>query len=159
MNSSGPPFARARYDREHSAYQRAEGTTAAHAAIGYRANLANKQADILRRNLQPGLPVYSILAQPPLSDSNTAMCDSVFLQREASLRVGSAAKDNFRKDDDVRWQPNGASSTAQGSPQGERGGVHQFGVPRKGKANFARAQHFNRHLELDGNINRRQTLN
>jgi len=31
----------------------------------------------------------------------------------------------------------GARKTAKGSPQGERGGVHQFGVPPKGNANFA----------------------
>lgn len=35
------------------------------------------------------------------------------------------------KDDDVRWQSHGARSTAKGSPQGEREGAHQFGVPVK----------------------------
>ncbi len=36
-------------------------------------------------------------------------------------------QDIMRKDDDVRRQPSGARSTAKGSPQGERGSVHQFG--------------------------------
>ena len=45
------------------------------------------------------------------------------------MQVVSKAKDNFHKDAAVRWQPSGARSTAKGSPQGERGGVHQFGVP------------------------------
>jgi len=48
----------------------------------------------------------------------------------------------FRKDDDVRWQPSGARQIAKGNPQGERGGVHQFGVPPKGNANFAWVQDF-----------------
>jgi len=61
----------------------------------------------------------------------TALRGSAFLQSEAKPQVVSEAKDNFRKDDDVRWQPSGARSTAKGSPQGERGGVHQFGVPTK----------------------------
>ncbi len=34
--------------------------------------------------------------------------------------------------------------------QGERGGVHQFGVPPKGNANFARVQHFIHHLAPQG---------
>jgi hypothetical protein len=37
--------------------------------------------------------------------------------------------DWFCKNDDVRWQPSGARQIAKGNPQGERGGVHQFGVP------------------------------
>ena len=36
------------------------------------------------------------------------------------------------------------------SPQGERGGVHQFGVPPKGNANFAWVQHFIHHLAPQG---------
>ena len=50
----------------------------------------------------------------------------------------------------MRWQPSGARSTAKGSPQGERGGVHQFGVPPKGNANFAWVQHFIHHLAPQG---------
>lgn len=73
----------------------------------------------------------------PFNDSDTALRGNAFLQSEAKPQVVSEAKDNFRKDDDVRWQPSGARSTAKGSPQGERGGVHQFGVPPKGNANFA----------------------
>ena len=62
-----------------------------------------------------------LLANPPFNDSDTALRDSAFLQSEASPQVVSEAKDNFRKDDDVRWQ---------------------FGVPPKGNANFAWVQHF-----------------
>jgi type I restriction enzyme M protein len=50
----------------------------------------------------------------------------------------------------VRWQPGGARSTAKGSPQGEREGVHQFGVPPKGNAIFAWVQHFIHHLAPGG---------
>ena len=55
------------------------------------------------------------------SDSETALRYSAFLQSEAKPQVVSEAKDNFRKDDDVRWQ---------------------FGLPPKGNANFAWVQHF-----------------
>jgi hypothetical protein len=43
------------------------------------------------------------LANPPFNDSDTALRDSAFLQSEAKPQVVSEAKDNFRKDDDVRW--------------------------------------------------------
>jgi len=64
-------------------------------------------------------------ANPPFNDSDTTLRGSTFLQSEASPQVVSAAKDNFRKDDDVRCQ---------------------FGVPPKGNANFAWVQHFIHHL-------------
>ena len=94
----------------------------------------------------------------------TALRDGAFLQTGGTMQVMAERQDNFRKDDDVRWQPSGANrsaaeiaepilllarrgeSTAKGSPQGERGGVHQFGVPPKGNANFAWVQHFIHHL-------------
>ncbi len=44
----------------------------------------------------------------------------------------------------------GARQTPKGSPQGERAGVHQFGVPPKGNANFAWVQHFIHHLAPHG---------
>ena len=76
---------------------------------------------------------------------------------------------DFRKDDEMRWQWSGATWTTEGCPQGERGGVHQFGVPsmtalrgsalletegipqvvsgaRDNNANFAWVQHFIYHL-------------
>ena len=40
--------------------------------------------------------------------------ESVFLQSEASGQVVSKAKDNFRKDDDVRWYSN-TTRVADGS--------------------------------------------
>ncbi len=64
-------------------------------------------------------------ANPPFNDSDITLRGSTFLQSEASPQVVSAAKDNFRKDDDVRCQ---------------------FGVPPKGNANFAWVQHFIHHL-------------
>ena len=67
------------------------------------------------------------------------------------MQVVSEAKDNFRKDDDVRWQWSGATwTTRQGCPEVERGDVHQFGVPPKGNANFAWVQHFIHHLAPQG---------
>jgi type I restriction enzyme M protein len=94
---------------------------------GIEADFGPEHADTFRRDLHPDLRADYVLANPPFNDS-----------------------DWFRKDDDVRWQPSGARSTAKGSPQGERGGVHQFGVPPKGNANFAWVQHFIHHLAPQG---------
>jgi len=41
---------------------------------------------------------------PLFNNSDTALGGSALLQSEASPQVVSAAKDNFRKNDDVRWQ-------------------------------------------------------
>lgn len=49
-------------------------------------------------------------------DSDTALRDSAFLQSETKPQVVSEAKENFRKDDDVRWQWSGAIKTPAGSP-------------------------------------------
>ena len=76
----------------------------------------------------------------------TALCASAFLQTGGTLQVMAERQDNFGKDDDVRWQPSGAKQIAKGNPQGERGGVHQFGAPPKGNANFTWVQHFIHHL-------------
>ena len=63
----------------------------------------------------------------------------------------SEAKNNFRKDYDVPRQWSGATwTTPQGCPEDERGGVHQFGVPPKGNANFACFQHLIHHLAPHG---------
>jgi type I restriction enzyme M protein len=94
---------------------------------GIEADIGPEHADTFRRDLHPDLRADFILAGPQFNDT-----------------------DWFRKDDDVRWQPSGARSTAKGSPQGERGGVHQFGVPPKGNANFAWVQHFIHHLAPQG---------
>ena len=66
-----------------------------------------------------------LLANPPFNDSDTALRGSAFLQTGGTLQVMAERQDNFRKDDDVRWQ---------------------FGVPPKGNANFAWVQHFIHHL-------------
>ena len=80
----------------------------------------------------------------PGKATDTFRRGSAFLQREAKTQVVCEAKYKFRKDDDVHWQPRGArqpersgdspalllpnkpGQTAKASPQGERGGVHQF---------------------------------
>ncbi len=89
---------------------------------------------------------------PLFTGSDTALRGSAFLQSEPSPQVVSEAKDNFRKDEDMRWQPSGARQIAKGNPQGERGGVHQCGVPPKGNANFAWVQHFIHHLAPQGMV-------
>ena len=89
------------------------------AICGIEADIGKEHADTFSNVQHPDLRADCVLANLPLNDS-----------------------DWFHKDDDVRWQPSGARSTAKGSPQVERGGVHQFGVPPKGNANFTRVQHF-----------------
>ena len=96
---------------------------------GIEADFGPEHADTFRRDLHPDLRADYVLANPPFNDSDTALRDSAFLQSEATMQVVSEAKDNFRKDDDVRWQ---------------------FGVPPKGNANFAWVQHFIHHLAPQG---------
>ena len=140
---------------------------------------------ILQINLEPGFIAF--MASTVLKENaNIEKClvvemltpyttqrVSAFLQSEAKPQVVSEAMDNFRKDDDVRWQWSGATWTTEGCPQGERGGVHQFGVPpkparrdsantgpkgipqvvsaaRDNNANFAWVQHFIHHLAPQG---------
>ena len=67
-----------------------------------------------------------------------------------AANLGSEAKlwlsdDKLRNHKDAA-EPSGARQTANGSPQGERGGVHQFGVPPKGNAKFAQVEHFIQHV-------------
>jgi len=106
-----------------------------------------------------------VLANPPFNDSVTALRACAFPRSGATMQTLSEAKDNFRKDDDVRWQWSGATWTTTGSPEGSRGGANQFGVPpmtarrgsafqksegtpqvvsraRDNNANFAWVQHF-----------------
>lgn len=70
-------------------------------------------------------------------------------KRNASPKESSSTANvgfgRFRKDADVRWQPSEARSTAIGSPEGERGGDHQFGVPPKRNCNSAWVRHSNLH--------------
>jgi len=85
------------------------------------------------------------LTNPPYNDSDNALRSSAFLQSEAPPQVVSAAKDNFRQDDDARWQsrlakqtelsgdsptdcfPKKLGQTAKGNSQAERLSVHQLG--------------------------------
>ncbi|MBL9154583.1 MAG: N-6 DNA methylase [Verrucomicrobiales bacterium] len=118
---------------------------------GIEADIGKEHADTFRLVQHPDLRADYVLANPPFNDSDTALRGSAFLQSEAKPQVVSEAKDNFRKDDDVRWQWSGATwTTRQGCPEGARGGVHQFGVPPKGNANFAWVQHFIHHLAPNG---------
>ena len=74
-------------------------------------------------------------------------------RRFLPLRLDDAPtndSDWFSKDDNVRWQWSGATYADEGSPPGERGGVHQFGVPPKGNASCAWVQHFIYHLAPHG---------
>ena len=117
---------------------------------GIEADFGPEHADTFRRDLHPDLRADTATRvsakpqprshsagllrserqlRPPFNDSDTALRDSAFLQSEATMQVVSEARDNFRKDDDVRWQ---------------------FGVPPKGNANFAWVQHFIHHLAPQG---------
>jgi len=109
---------------------------------GIEAGFGPENAD----TFHPDLRAADVRANPPFNDSDTALRDSAFLHTGGKLRVMTERQHNFRKDDDVRWQPGGARQIAKGNPQGERGGVHQFGVTPKGNANFAWVQHFIHHL-------------
>ena len=120
---------------------------------GVKASFGPEPVDTFRRDLHPDLCADCVLTKPPFNESDTTLLDSGFLQSEAKMQVLSEAKDNLRKNDDVRWQPSEARQIAKGNPQGERGGVHQFGVPPKVNANFAWVQHFIHHLarqSMDG---------
>jgi len=91
------------------------------------ADIVKEHADTFRNVQHPDLRADYVLANPPFNHS-----------------------DWFRKDDDVRWEWSGATWTTEGCPKGERGGVHQDGVPPKGNANFAWVQHFIHRLAPTG---------
>jgi type I restriction-modification system DNA methylase subunit len=103
----------------------------------FEAHHAKRKPDTFRRYLHPGLRADYVFANPHFNDA-----------------------DWFCKDDDVRLRWSGATwTTRQGCPEGECGGVHQFGVPPKGNANFAWVQHFIHILAPDCNTGGRQSLN
>jgi hypothetical protein len=86
--------------------------------------------------------IYSRLAfriLPGLDRRNT------FMARQASNKPDSGSPSSFTlgfEGTDLRWKWSGATWTTKGCPQGERGGVHPFGVLPNGNANFAWVQHF-----------------
>jgi type I restriction enzyme M protein len=118
---------------------------------GIEADLGKHAADTFRNDLHPDLKADYVLANFPFNVS-----------------------DWYRRDDAVRWKWSGATWTTEGCPQGERGGVHQFGLPPKtamrastaiikpestlrvvseakdNNANFAWIQHIIHHLAPDG---------
>ena len=55
----------------------------------------------LRKAQQPEALADDALVNPRFNDSDTALRGSAFLQSEAKPQVVSAAKDSFRKHDDV----------------------------------------------------------
>jgi hypothetical protein len=71
------------------------------------------------------------------SGSDTAPRGSATLQNRTNPQVVREAQDNFRKDDDVRWQWREATWTTTGSPKGEHNLAHQYGSLSRGNANFA----------------------
>jgi hypothetical protein len=117
------------------------------AMIGSQAGLNNYKLSV-KQWVKKTNDIRRALVEADLLD--TALRDSAFRQSEAKPQDVSETKDNFLKDDDVRWQWSGARKTAKGNPQGESGGIHQFGVPPKGNANFAWVQHFIHHLAPQG---------
>ncbi len=83
-----------------------------------------------------------------------AMRGLAIAQRAAILR---SPEGNRWLTADKRWNNmdaadwSGSTKAARkGSPEGECGGVHQYGVPPKGNANFAWVQHFIHHLAPTG---------
>jgi hypothetical protein len=58
---------------------------------------------------------------------DTALRAYEFLQSEGKMRDVSEVKNNYFALRD--WQPRGERAATKGSPQGERGGVHQFYIP------------------------------
>gem|GEM_PF-2094951 len=71
---------------------------------GIDADFKPENADAFRRDLHPDPRADYVLSNPPFNDPDTALRVSAILQSEASPQVVSEAKDNFRKDGDVRWQ-------------------------------------------------------
>ena len=71
---------------------------------GIEADFGPEHADTFRRDLHPDLRADYVLANPPFNDSDTALRASAFLQAGGTLQVMAERQDNFRKDDDVRWQ-------------------------------------------------------
>jgi hypothetical protein len=51
-----------------------------------------------------------VLANPPFNHSDAVLRACAFPRSGATMQLVSAAKDHFRKDDDVRWQPSGAKN-------------------------------------------------
>jgi len=103
------------------------------ANLGFEAKLwlaADKYiSDAFRNDLHPDRKADYLLANSPFTVSDTALRGSAFFQSEASPQVVSEAKDNFRKDDDVRWK---------------------YGPPPGGNANFGWIQHIVHHLAPNG---------
>ena len=72
------------------------------ANIGFGDGGGRELAGAFRSIGDPDLGANDILANPPFNHSDTGLRGSAFHQSEAKPKVVSAAKGNFRKDDDVR---------------------------------------------------------
>lgn len=77
--------------------------------------IGKKHANTFRNVPHSHLRACYILTNPPFNDSDTALPDSAFLQREAKLQVMSEAKYNFPKDDDMRWHKGETDSNSKKS--------------------------------------------
>jgi hypothetical protein len=84
--------------------------------------------------------------------ADTALRGSAFLQIGGTLQVMAERQDNFRKDDDVRWQFGVPPMTAlRGSAFPQTEGTPQVASEaRDNNANFAWVQHFIHHLAPHG---------
>ena len=68
-------------------------------------------------------------ASPMVRAKSSTVPSSATIGFEAKLWLTA---DKLRNNMDAA-EPSGARQIAEGNPQGERGGVHQFGVPPRGK--------------------------
>ncbi len=111
---------------------------------------------VLHKNYAcPGLDKHRLgeLIDPTASLSLTAVSEVAKPDRSVDLRghVNACLLAHFGSTEGKdSGQPSGARQAAKGSPQGERRGFHQFGVPPKGNGNVAWVQHFIHHLAPQG---------
>jgi hypothetical protein len=89
-------------------------------------------------------------AKHPSTTPTLPRAEARFYASGLTCRSCEEAQDNFRKDDDVRWQWREATWTTNGSPKGEHNRAHQYPSPQRGNANFAWVQHFIHHLAPQG---------
>jgi hypothetical protein len=98
---------------------------------GIEADLGPENADTFRRDLHPDLRADTATRVSAKPQPRSHLAGLMRSERQLLANPPFNDSDWFRKDDDVRRQSSGARKAAKGSPQGERGGAHQFGVPPK----------------------------
>ena len=95
-------------------------------------------------------PLYSPAASPLACSTFVSNKKNYIAKDSSTATIGFEAKlwlaaDKLRNNMNPA-ELSGARQTATGSPKGERGGVHQFGIPPRSNAKFARALHLILHL-------------